>query len=201
MLPYFQIMANGMVSISENGSTCNVFSAQNFDKKRSKSSEKICDEKAKRWVRSSSQEYDEVSGDSHQMSRCQSGGTSEAAEAAANLAMQTLRRHYGDTIPIGASDMKPLKSSEYLNDTEQNTLSSISKPTINKLSLPLTSTNFEHIQQPKNMTSLARQEITSPTPPPPPPHRNLTSPSKVIKIKSLLTWSEFAQNIRFNLVT
>ena len=172
-------MANGIVSISESGSTNNVFSAPTFDKKRCKSSEKICDEKANRWVRSSSQEYDEVPGDSHPISRCQSGGTSEAAEAAANLAMQTLRKHYGDTIPIGGSDMKSLKSSEYLSHTEQMTLDPISKPSVNKLSLPLTSTNFEHMQHQKMSTSLVHHDETSPSPPPPPPHRNVASPSKV----------------------
>ena len=87
MVVIFQILANGIVSLSGRGSTCTKIVSQNFEKKRSKSNEKICTEKANRWVRSNSQEYDEVPNDSRTLTRCQSGGTSEAAEAAANLAM------------------------------------------------------------------------------------------------------------------
>ena len=173
-------MANGIVSISGGGSTCTVIAAPTFDKKRSKSSEKIGDEKTKRWVRSSSQEYDEVPSGNPQIGRCQSGGTSEAAEAAAHIAMQTLRKHYGDTIPHNESNIKTLKNSEYLNQTEKIQTLPISKPTTSNLSLTLSSTNFGATQQGKMGPPMGQHKPSSPSPPPPPPHRNVASPSKVV---------------------
>ena len=171
-------MANGIVSISGSGSTCKLLSAPTFEsKKRSKSSDKICDDKIKRWVRSSSQEYDEVppaiNDPIHQLSRCQSnsgGGTSEAAEAAASIAMQTLRKHYGETINSTGSDMKTANSSEYLNQTA------------NKMSLPVPSSNHAHLGQGAiSVSSMSPRKSDSPSPPPPPPHRNVVSTSKVTK--------------------
>lgn len=174
-------MANGIVSISGSGSSCKLLSAPTFDKKRSKSSDKICDDKMKRWVRSSSQEYDEVPSaidPTHQLIRCPSngGGTSEAAEAAASIAMRTLRKHYGETIQAAGSDMESIKSAEYLNQTKQT--SSICGA--NNLSLQIPSSNLDHTHQRPIGSSIASpRKAASPSPPPPPPHRNVSSPSKV----------------------
>ena len=186
-------MANGIVSISGSGSSCKLLSAPTFDKKRSKSSDKICDDKIKRWVRSSSQEYDEVpaaNNPAHQLTRCPSnngGGTSEAAEAAASIAMQTLRKHYSETIHAAGSNMETIKSSEYLNQTKQT--SSICKSGVNNLSLPMSSSNFDHVHQRAVGASMSSpRKSDSPSPPPPPPHRNVASPTKV-KIRRLVTTS------------
>ena len=180
-----QIMANGIVSISTRSGTCKTVSVPNFDKKRSKSSEKICDEKANRWVRSSSQEYDEVPRDSHQLSRCPSGGTSEAAEAAVNLAMQTLRKHYGDKIPICGIDSHSSSISEYLEQTDQMTMQQKSiSSTADNISLTLKKPNIDHLNQKngkRNAESINKRP-SSPSPPPLPPHRtSVLSSSKVIK--------------------
>ena len=173
-------MANGIVSISGSGSSCKLLSASTFDtKKRSKSSDKISDDKIKRWVRSSSQEYDEVPPvvGSGILSRCPSnGGTSEAAEVAASIAMQTLRKHYGDAINTTGSDMEMMKNSEYLNQMNPN--SSLHKQGSNRMSLPVQSSNFDHVHPGAIGASPRKSE--SPSPPPPPPHRNVPSPSKVI---------------------
>ena len=184
MILIFQILANGIVSISARGSTCTKIVSQNFEKRRSKSNEKICTEKANRWVRSNSQEYDEVPNDSRTLTRCQSGGTSEAAEAAANLAMLQLRKHYGDAIPIGADSVKVLKSPEYLEKQEKISMSPISSVAVNKLSLPLVNnTNFGGMDTRAIDGSENYCERKSPTPPPPPPHRTVSIQPQVFQIQ------------------
>ena len=157
-------MANGIDSLSGRGRTCTVIAAPTFNKNRSRSGENICDGKIKHWIRTGSEEYDEVTNDGQQTtSRFQAGGSSQAAEAAANQAMLTLRRHYGETITITGNDEATPNNTKYLEQSGNMAKLSLSKSALDTSVVP-----------------------SSPSPPPPPPHRKLMSPSKVKSYKLMI---------------